>query len=130
MTETTTQQDLKAIYTMDMHSAYEAARVGKFSINAFGRLAAAITVVRSALEASKENSLGAIDTLDSTITTLQAIRQRGDLTNVWGITDSERPAIKAGVNMAEQCLNTLDVNLLGQTALRLLQELTADSAAS
>ena len=42
-------QGLKDIYAMDMLLPYQAACNGRFSVTAFGRLAAAISVVRTAL---------------------------------------------------------------------------------
>lgn len=106
---------------MDMHAAYQAACSGQFNVVAFGRLAAAISVVRSALEEHQTKLPFAIETLDATIETLQVVRSKGDETAVWEITESERPSILSGIEMAEQCIGTLDVALLAQTAVKLLQ---------
>ena len=106
---------------MDMHAAYQAACLGQFNVLAFGRLAAAISVVRSALEEHQTKLPHAIETLDASIETLLAVRRRGDDTEVWEITESERPAVLNGIDMAEQCIGTLDVALLSQTAYKLLQ---------
>lgn len=108
---------------MDMHTAYQTACDGQFSVVAFGRLAAAISVVRAALEQHQTKIPLAIDTLDMAITTLLAIKTRGDETNVWEITEDERPFVFSGIDMAEQCIGTLDVALLAQTAARLLQDI-------
>ena len=112
---------LKDIYAMDMHAAYQAACAGQFNVVAFGRLAAAISVVRSALEEHQTKLPLAIETLDKAIETLRAVRKKGDETAVWEITESERPSILDGIDMAEQCIGTLDVALLAQTAAKLLQ---------
>jgi hypothetical protein len=112
---------LKDIYAMDMHAAYQAACAGQFNVVAFGRLAAAISVVRSALEEHQTKLPLAIETLDVTIETLLAVRSKGDETEVWEITESERPSVLSGIEMAEQCIGTLDVALLAQTAAKLLQ---------
>jgi len=112
---------LKDIYAMDMHAAYQAACTGHFNVLAFGRLAAAISVVRSALEEHQTKLPLAIETLDAAIETLLAVRRRGDETDVWEITESERPSVLNGIDMAEQCIGTLDVALLAQTAAKLLQ---------
>jgi hypothetical protein len=112
---------LKDIYAMDMHAAYQAACAGQFNVVAFGRLAAAISVVRSALEEHQTQLPLAIETLDKAIETLLAVRKKGDETAVWEITESERPTVLDGINMAEQCIGTLDVALLAQTAAKLLQ---------
>jgi hypothetical protein len=112
---------LKDIYAMDMHAAYQAACVGQFNVVAFGRLAAAISVVRSALEEHQTKLPFAIETLDAAIETLLAVRSKGDETAVWEITASERPTVLSGIEMAEQCIGTLDVALLAQTAAKLLQ---------
>lgn len=116
---------LKDIYAMDMHAAYQAACLGQFNVTAFGRLAAAISVVRSALEQKQTRIPLAIETLDAAIETLKAVRTRGDETDAWEINESERPSILDGVDMAEQCIGTLDVALLAQTADSLFQNVTA-----
>jgi hypothetical protein len=113
---------LKDIYAMDMHLAYQAACSGQFNVVAFGRLAAAISVVRSALVQNQTRLPLAIVTLDAAIEILLAVRIRGDSTDIWEITESERPAVLEGIDMAEQCIGTLDVALLERTAARLLQE--------
>lgn len=119
---------LKDIYAMDMHMAYQAACVGKFSVEAFSRLAAAISVVRSALEQHQTRISGAITTLDAAIETLQVVRKRGDEQNVWEIAESERPSVLSGINMAEECIGTLDVALLAQTAAWLLQDVWGEQS--
>ena len=112
---------LKDIYAMDMHAAYQAACAGQFSVVAFGRLAAALSVVRSSLEEHQTKLPLAIETLDSAIESLLDVRKRGDETGRWEITASERPSVLNGIEMAEQCIGTLDVALLAQTAAKLLQ---------
>ena len=113
---------LKDIYAMDMHSAYQAACMGQFNVTAFGRLAAAISVIRSALEQKHTRIEDAIETLDAAIETLMVVRNRGDETDLWEINESERPSVLAGIDMAEQCIGTLDVALLAQTADKLLRD--------
>lgn len=113
---------------MDMHSAYQAACLGKFSVTSFGRLAAAISVVRSALEQRKTKIPLALETLDAAIETLMVVRIRGDETDVWELTESERPSILEGIDMAEQCIGTLDVALLAQTAALLLSNVYGEQA--
>ncbi len=110
---------LKDIYAMDMHLPYQAACEGRFSVTAFGRLAAAISVVRSALAQKNTQIPNAIETLDAAIETLVAIRRRGDTTDVWEITEAERPSVLYGIEVAEQCIGVLDVALLAQTAAEL-----------
>jgi hypothetical protein len=112
---------LKDMYAMDMHAAYQAACLGQFNVTAFGRLAAAIMVVRAALEAHQTKIEGAIETLDAALAVLRDVRTKGDETGVWEITESERPAVLGGIEMAEQCIGTLDVALLSRTAESLLQ---------
>lgn len=119
---------LKDIYAMDMHSAYQAASLGQFNVVAFSRLAAAISVIRSALEQKQTKIPLAIETLDAAIETLMAVRKRGDETEVWELTESERPSILEGIDMAEQCIGTLDVALLAQTADRLLSEISGSQS--
>lgn len=113
---------LKDIYAMDMHAAYQAACLGKFNVIAFSRLAAAVSVVLSALEQHQTKIPLAISTLNTTIETLLAVRARGDTTDIWEITESERPSVLSGIDMAEQCIGTLDVALLERTADMLLQQ--------
>ena len=113
---------LKDIYAMDMHSAYQAACLGQFNVTAFSRLAAAISVIRSALEQKNTRIEEAIETLDAAIETLMVVRNRGDETDLWEINESERPSVLAGIDMAEQCIGTLDVALLAQTADKLLRD--------
>lgn len=120
---------LKDIYAMDMHTAYQAACLGKFNVVAFGRLAAAISVVRSALEQKQTKIPLAIETLDAAIETLMAVRKRGDETDVWELTEIERPSIIEGIDMAEQCIGTLDVALLALTAARLLDDVCGEQPA-
>ena len=112
-------QGLKDIYAMDMHLPYQAACEGRFSVTAFGRLAAAISVVRSALAQKNTQIPDAIETLDAAIETLLVVRRRGDATNVWEITEAERPSILNGIEVAEQCIGVLDVALLAETATAL-----------
>ena len=116
-------QGLKDIYAMDMHTAYQAACLGQFNVMAFSRLAAAISVVRSALEQKKTKIPLALEMLDRAIEELVAVRKRGDETGVWELNESERPSILEGIDMAEQCIGTLDVALLAQTAARLLGDI-------
>ncbi|MCR4298573.1 MAG: hypothetical protein NUV75_07450 [Gallionella sp.] len=113
---------LKDVYAMDMHTAYQAACLGQFNIVAFSRLAAAISVIRTALEQKKTKIPLALETLDAAIEILMIVRKRGDETDAWELTEAERPAIIEGVNMAEQCIGTLDVALLAQIADRLLRD--------
>ena len=114
---------------MDMRLAYQAACIGQFNVTAFGRLAAAISVVRSALEQSQVNTPLAVDTLDAAIETLRAVRKKGDETGLWEITESELPVVLGGIDMAEQCIGILDVALLAQTADRLLQDVYGGQSA-
>ncbi len=116
-------QGLKDIYAMDMHAAYQAACMGRFSVEAFGRLAAAISVVRSALEQKHTRIPAAIPTMDAAIETLLLVRARGDATDNWEITEDERPSVFAGIEMAEQSIGTLDVALLAETAAMLFDSL-------
>ncbi len=111
---------------MDMRLAYQAASVGQFNVVAFGRLAAAISVVRSALEQDQTIIPHAIETLDRTIEVLLAVRRRGDEADVWEISGSELPVVLSGIDMAEQCIGTLDVALLAQTADRLLLDVCGE----
>ena len=113
---------LKDIYGMDMHSAYQAACLGQFSVVAFSRLASAIAVIRSALEQKQTKIPFAVETLDQAIEVLVAVRSRGDASDVWEILDSERPAVLAGIDMVEECMGTLDVLLIAQTADRILTD--------
>ena len=119
-------QGLKDIYAMDMHLPYQAACEGRFSVTAFGRLAAAISVVRSALMQKNTQIPNAIEILDTTIATLLAVRARGDATDVWEITEAERPTVLAGIEVAEECIGVLDVALLAQTAAMLFEEVRAE----
>jgi uncharacterized membrane protein (DUF4010 family) len=116
---------LKDFYSMDMRLAYQAASLGQFNVVAFSRLAAAISVVRTALEQHQTNFPLALETLDAAIIILTQVRKRGDETEVWEITASELPTILEGIDMAEECIGTLDVGLLAQTADRLFQEIGA-----
>jgi hypothetical protein len=117
-------QGLKDIYAMDMHLPYQAACVGSFSVTGFSRLAAAISVVRCALVQKNTQIPNAIETLDAAINLLVAIRRRGDSTDVWEITEDERPIMLAGIEVAEECIGVLDVALLAQTAATLFDQMT------
>ena len=112
---------VKDFYAMNMHAAYLAACAGQFNVDAFARLAMALCVVRTALEQRHTKIPLAIETLDAAIETLVAVRRKGDQTGVWEIIESERPSILNGIDMAEQCIGTLDVALLEQTAANLHQ---------
>ncbi len=118
-------QGLKDMYAMDMHTAYQAACLGKFNVNAFGRLAAAISVVRTALVRHETKIENAVELLDNAIAVLLQVRAKGDETDVWEIAEADRPAVLTGIEVAEQCIGTLDVALLEQTADQLLQEIAA-----
>lgn len=115
-------QGLKDIYAMDMYLPYQAACDGRFSVTAFGRLAVAICVVRSALAQKNTQIPNAVETLDAAITTLTLVRRRGDSTDVWEITEEERPTVLNGIEVAEQCIGVLDVALLAQTAATLFKD--------
>lgn len=119
-------QGLRDIYAMDMRLPYEAACAGRFTAVAFGRLAAAVSVVRTALELKQTGIPNAIETLDAAIATLLAVRNRGDNTDEWIITESERSSVLSGIEMAEQCIGTLDVALLEQTAAMLLKTVASE----
>ena len=112
---------VKDFYAMNMHAAYLAACAGQFNVDAFARLAMALSVVRTALEQRHTKILLAIETLDASIGTLIEVRRKGDQTGVWEIIESERPSILNGIDMAEQCIGTLDVALLEHTAANLHQ---------
>lgn len=114
---------LKDIYAMDMRLPYQAACEGRFSVTAFGRLAAAISVVRTALVQKNAQLTDAIDILDKTIETLAAVRARGDSSDIWEITEEERPCVLAGIEVAEESIGVLDVSLLEQTAALLMSQL-------
>lgn len=118
---------LKDLYAMDMHLPYQAACAGKFSVTGFGRMAAALMIVRSALEQAHTKIPQAMETLDETLMMLQEIRRRGDSTEVWEITEAERPAILNGIQMAEQCIGTLTTAQLAQTADMLLQQVLGET---
>jgi len=112
---------------MDMHAAYQAACRGKFNVVSFSRLAAAVSVVLSALEQHQTQIPQAIPTLNAAIETLLAVRERGDATGLWEINASERPSVLSGIDMAEQCIGTLNVVLLEKTANMLLQKVYGES---
>jgi hypothetical protein len=119
-------QGLKDIYAMDMHAAYRAACLGRFNVTAFGRLAAAISVVRTALVTHETKIQNAVELLDVAIGVLQQVRQKGDETDVWEIPEEQRIAVLDGINAAEQCIGTLDVALLAETAEKLMQDVGAE----
>jgi hypothetical protein len=119
-------QGLKDIYAMDMHAAYQAACLGQFNVTSFGRLAAAISVVRTALVRHQTKIQNAVEILDIAIEVLQRVRQQGDETDVWEIAEVDRPAVFDGIDVAEQCIGTLDVALLAETAEQLLQDVSAE----
>lgn len=114
---------LKDLYAMDMHLSYQAACAEQFNVISFSRLAAAMSVVLSALTQHKTKIPNAIATLEITVATLQVVRTRGDATGVWEVTENERPSVLSGIEMAEHCIGTLHVALLEQTAQMLLQKL-------
>lgn len=114
---------LKDIYAMDMHAAYQAACLGKFNVDAFGRLAAAISVVRTALVRHQTQIENAVGVLDVAIEVLHQVRQKGDDTGIWEIAEADRAAVFDGIDVAEQCIGTLDVALLAETAEQLLRDM-------
>lgn len=114
---------LKDIYSMDMRLAYQAATLGQFNVLAFGRMAAALSVVRTALELHKTPIENAVPVIDAAMVVLLKVRDQGDATDVWEIPAAELPVVLDGIEMAEQCIGTLDVALLAETAARLLQGL-------
>lgn len=117
---------LKNIYAMDMHTAYQAACLGQFNVDAFGRLAAAISVVRTALVRHETQIQNAVQILDVAIEVLHRVRQHGDDTGIWDIAEADRPAVFDGIDVAEQCIGTLDVALLAETAEQLLREISLE----
>ena len=54
------------------------------------------------------------------------MREKGDETDVWEILEADRPVILTGIEVAEQCIGTLDVALLAETADQLLQDISAE----
>jgi hypothetical protein len=119
-------QGLKDIYAMDMHLPYQAACEGRFSVVAFSRLATAISVVRTALVQKNTQIPNAVETLDAAILALITVRVRGDSTDNWEITESERPTILSGIEVAEECIGVLDVALLAQTAATLFDQMATE----
>ncbi len=67
-----------------------------------------------------------IETLDAAINTLIAVRRRGDSTDVWEITEEERPIVLNGIEVAEECIGILDVALLAQTAASLFDLMASE----
>lgn len=116
-------QGLKDLYAMDMHLPYQAACEGRFSVTAFGRLAAAISVVRTALVQKNTQIPNAVEMLDSAIATLGVVRARGDATDVWEITEIERLSVLDGIEVAEECIGVLDVAILANTAAMLFGQM-------
>lgn len=116
-------QGLKDLYAMDMRLPYQAACDGRFSVTAFGRLAAAISVVRTALVQKNTQIANAVEILDSAIATLGVVRARGDATDVWEITEIERLSVLDGIEVAEECIGVLDVALLANTAAMLFGQM-------
>lgn len=114
---------LKDQYAMDMHLPYQAACEGRFSVTAFGRLAAAISVVRTALVAKNTQIPNAVELLDAAIATLSVVRVRGDATDIWEITEGERLSVLDGIEVAEHCIGVLDVALLESTAAILFEQM-------
>lgn len=110
---------IKDIYALDMHTAYQAACVGKLNVELFSRLATAIAVVLTALEQKHSQLPHAIETLDAAVAALVQVRMRGDATDVWALTESEFPVVLDGIFMVEQCIGTLDMALLERTAASL-----------
>lgn len=121
---------LKDLYSMDMRLAYQAAALGHFNMVAFGNLAAAISVIRTALDRNQTTLPLAIETLDEAIATLLAVRVKGDETDVWEITAAELPVVLSGIDMAEECIGTLDVALLEQTAHQLYLDVCNEQPAN
>jgi hypothetical protein len=121
-------QGLKDIYAMDMHTAYQAACIGRFNVTSFGRLAAAISVVRTALVRHETKIQNAVELLDAAVEVLQLVRKNGDETGVWEIPEAQRITVLDGINAAEECIGTLDVALLAETAEQLLQDVSAESS--
>lgn len=119
---------LKDIYAMDMHLPYQAACEDRFSVTAFARMAVAISVVRTALVQKNTQIPDAVEILDAAIVTLTTVRARGDATDVWEITEEERPSVLAGIEVAEDCIGVLDVALLEQTAAMLMGQMTGSQA--
>ena len=119
-------QGLKDIYAMDMHLPYKAACEGHFTVIAFSRLATAISVIRTALGHKNTQILNAIETLDVAILTLIDVRRRGDATDIWEITEAERPSVLNGIEVAEECIGVLDVALLAQTAAAIFDHMESE----
>ncbi len=116
-------QGLKDLYAMDMRAAYQAACSNQFNVISFSRLAAAISVVRTALVLHQTQIQNAVEMLDSAIEVLQRVRLKGDESGVWEIAPEDRPVILTGIEVAEQCIGTLDVALLAETAEHLMKEI-------
>jgi hypothetical protein len=107
-------------------NSYKAASLGQFNVIAFSRLAAALSVILSALTQRGTNDADALAVLNSAVETLQTVRTRGDTTDKWEINEAELPLVLNGIEMAEQCMGTLNVALLEQTANLLLAQLYGD----
>lgn len=110
---------LRDIYALDMHTAYQAACMGRLNVELFSRLATAIAVVLTALEHKGSHLPDAIETLNAAVATLVQVRVRGDATDVWSFTEREFAVVLDGIFMVEQCIGTLDVALLERTAASL-----------
>lgn len=107
---------LKDVYALDMHMAYQAACLGKFNVIAFSRLATAIAVVLTALEHKHTHLTQELAVLDAAVAALVQVKQRGDASDVWELSETERPLILDAIDTVEQCIGTLDVALLERTA--------------
>jgi hypothetical protein len=123
-------QGLKDVYAMDMHLPYQSACAGQFNVVAFSRLAAAISVVRTALDQTGKGSPEAVAALDQAVETLLEIRHRGDGGGVWEINETERPVVLAGIQAAEECIGILSVDRLQAAADTLLMQLANEPAAA
>lgn len=110
---------LKDSYALDMHTAYQAACLGKLNVVLFSRLACAIAVVLTALEHKHTHLPNAVEVLDAAVAALVQVRVRGDETDIWAFTETEFPVVLDGIFMVEQCIGTLDVALLERTAASL-----------
>lgn len=114
---------LKDIYGMDMHVAYQAACENRFSVTHFSRLAVAISNVRAAIAYKNIKDEESEKLIDDAIAVLMQVRQHGDETGEWLIPEESKDIVLNGINKADECLGTLDVSLLQETAARLLREM-------
>lgn len=102
-------------FGQELHFALMTAEHGCFSKTAFDKIGACLNCIYGALDLKPPKDRTVLIAIEGAMRTMNECAKRGDRTDVWTLTLTERMAVSAGVKKAEEILPTLDVMTLYQS---------------